>query len=179
MATGRNKYTPKVKSGTWGISKIQFKLFDDQFTGLWMWTIASLFVGALGSAGVYVTSRLTRTRISELTADTTATAGLPFYIDMLSDVGIMMWSAAAAVFLLAALLLYRVPGKQSVAAFLLSSGLLTLLLALDDAFLLHEEVFPLYLNIPELAVYAGYGFIVTMFALVFARQILSTNYLLR
>jgi hypothetical protein len=48
---------------------------------------------------------------------------------------------------------------------------------LDDLFLLHEEVFPYYLNIPEKLVFVGYGMIISLYLVKFRKIILKTEFL--
>lgn len=58
------------------------------------------------------------------------------------------------------------------------SGLITLMLLVDDLFLLHEEVYRDYLLIPEKITLFAYGSIVLLYLAVFRKTILQTNFLL-
>lgn len=90
------------------------------------------------------------------------------YFGMVSNLGIMLWTGTAAICLFAALVLI---GRQDAdsrdrALFALVAGLFTGWLALDDAFLVHEKVFPAF-GLPQGAVllaYAGLGFLFAVFA---------------
>ena len=77
------------------------------------------------------------------------------YYGFVSNLGIMAWSATAAVCLFAALLMAIQRRAGHLVWFAASAGLLTGWLALDDAFLVHEVVFPSF-GIPQNAVLGLY-----------------------
>jgi hypothetical protein len=112
----------------------------------------------------------------QLTRDLTTIAGTPLYAGFLSRIGNCFWFAAAAVCMFSAAVLSRSPESIEVKRFLFVFGLLTLVLGLDDAFLLHEGLRSF--GIPEILVFSGYaGFV--LFCLVrFISIILKTEYVL-
>jgi hypothetical protein len=61
----------------------------------------------------------------------------------LSMVGSLLWVAAATVCLFAGAVLRAYGGRGRKSTFLLATGVLLLLLGLDDAFVVHEEVAPI------------------------------------
>ncbi len=75
--------------------------------------------------------------------------GTPLYVGVMSTLGVMVWVAGAAVALFAAALRPK--------RFLVEAGLFTLLFAVDDAFLLHENVLPDALHLPEELLLVAYG----------------------
>ena len=77
--------------------------------------------------------------VGRLTRDPSALSGAPVYTGFLSFIGIIFWSATAAICLFSAKLLSRQPDSIRIKRFLFVSGLLTLVLVLDDAFLLHDD----------------------------------------
>jgi hypothetical protein len=108
-----------------------------------------------------------------LVRDPVAVLQGPWYTGFLSQLGIFGWAAAAVSCALAASLL-----THRMRQFFIASAALTLLLGLDDAYLLHERVLPEYFGLNELVVYSVYvGLTVTYLAL-FIRQILLTEYTL-
>lgn len=144
-------------------------------------TPAVVVTGVVASAGVLAFRTLSRRHgvpIQYLTRDPAATTDSLWSLGAQSNVGIMMWAAAAAVPIVAGLLLWGVAQRRRASLFLLTSGLLSLLLALDDALLLHEKVLPNGLGIPEGVVYAGYVVIIVAYLAYNALQILRTDYLL-
>ena len=61
---------------------------------------------------------------------------------------------------------------------MLFSGIMTMILVLDDLFLLHEEIFPEHLGIPQKFVLLGYMGLTLVGIVVFRKSILGTEYLL-
>lgn len=45
---------------------------------------------------------------------------------------------------------------------LLAAGILTIIIAVDDFFMLHEDIFPRKIGVPEIAIYAFYGIYVAL-----------------
>lgn len=64
-----------------------------------------------------------------------------------SRLGLLVWSAAAGVSLFAAYYLYRLGSAR--AGFLLASGMLSLILLVDDGFMVHERLAVEYLGLSE------------------------------
>ena len=115
--------------------------------------------------------------IGRLTRDPTSIVGSPLYTGFLSQIGIFFWSASAAICLFSAKVLSRHPDSLKIKCFLFVSGLLTLVLGLDDVFLLHEKFFP-YLGVPEKAVFVIYAVFVLFYLVRFYSIILKTEYIL-
>lgn len=149
----------------------------NQLSQLWRTLVISITLGLLGIVGVYALSRIKGIPLSDLTRDPAAVTDTVLYIGILSTLGLLLWSASTAICLFAAALLSRDRRHRQASWFLLCSGLLCLLLTFDDALLLHERVFPYLLN-TEFGVFVGYALIVGVYLLYFARQILTTDYLL-
>ena len=97
------------------------------------------------------------------------------YYGFISHLGVMLWSATAAVCLFTGGLFLFYKHQRGVALFALSAGVLTAWLALDDAFLVHELVMPSF-GIPQNAVLASYAALALIYVLVSWRLILSSDY---
>ena len=113
---------------------------------------------------------------SNLTQDSNSVAGQPFYIGLVSNLGILFWCASATVCLFTGW-----TGKSrgiSVESFLVSSGILSIVLLLDDLLQLHEGFFQNDLHIPEELVIAIYGFFTLTIFFQHRKIILTTNYLI-
>lgn len=149
---------------------------DEQISRLWPVVLVTLLISVVVVFGVYGVSVALDVSPTILSRDPASVTGSPVYIGMLSTFGIMLWSGAATICLFGAAIAR--PGKPGRAnrVFLLASGVLTLLLGLDDAFLLHEEILPAR-GIPEPAVYSSYVALTGAYLLFFCR-ILSTDYLI-
>lgn len=116
--------------------------------------------------------------IGTLTRDPTAVLQGEFYVGFLSNTGILLWSAAAAICLFAGTLLARNAYLLPWGRFLLASGGFTLLLLLDDLFLFHEEIAPHFLNMRERYVLLSYGILMTIYLAKFWKLILQSEFIL-
>ena len=87
--------------------------------------------------------------------DPAAYHGTAVHIGFFSNIGILAWWTATAACLTAAAVLrgWSSPAWQPLTA----GGILTAVLCVDDLMLLHEEVFPTHLGIPEAVIFAVYG----------------------
>jgi hypothetical protein len=91
-----------------------------------------------------------------LLRDPVTVRGGRFYDGLLSNLGVLIWCTTAAVSLFrGAELRARRPGDP-LARFLLYAGALTVMLTLDDLFLIHEDVMPEYLHVPERVYFLTY-----------------------
>jgi hypothetical protein len=79
-----------------------------------------------------------------------------FYYGAVSNLGVVLWIAAAAVCLFTALIAHAAQAERSRTLFFLAAGLFTLWLGLDDFFLIHDDVLP-HFGVPETVTYAAYA----------------------
>jgi hypothetical protein len=86
--------------------------------------------------------------------DPAAYVDFPFYVGMFSHIGVLGWWTAAAAGLLAAFTLRQASEERRM---MLWGGLLSMVLAIDDLFMVHENVMPAHLGIPELLALAAIG----------------------
>ena len=116
--------------------------------------------------------------IPELTRDVNAIANIPIYTGFFSQLGIFFWAPTAALcfFTYRILSSTGVPKKQMF--FFLFAALLSLLLGLDDVFLLHEQFFPRVIGISERFVFLIYGLFTISFLILFRYLILKTPYII-
>ena len=75
---------------------------------------------------------------SRFSRDPLAVARIPSYIGLLSNVGVLLWCASAAVCLFSFVVLRRDEIARDRSLFFLYAGLLTLVILADDLFMLHE-----------------------------------------
>ncbi|PSJ18897.1 hypothetical protein [Nitrosomonas supralitoralis] len=99
------------------------------------------------------------------------------FLGVMSNLGVLLWAFTAAICLFVAVLLIK-RGSKKIGLYLLYSATLTFVLLVDDFFLLHEHIFPRYLNVPEKVFYLAYILAMLFFFLLFARIILQTDYLI-
>lgn len=114
------------------------------------WTLPLLVL-----LGVWLLSLGVGAPVEDLTRDTNAVLKVPPYVGVLSNVGVLLWAAAAALALFAAALLWLAGRRDRVTAFLTLLGLLTGLLVIDDLFMVHEWVFPMVLSFPPWLLLVG------------------------
>lgn len=157
---------------------LQLASIKSQFSRIWPTLIISLVIALLTTMMVASLSLYFDIPISSLTRDVTTVTGSSFYVGLLSSLGIMGWSASTAICFFGASLLIHKPHHAPQFLFLLCSGLLCLVLAVDDAFLLHEEVFPNYLNISQNTVFVLYFLVIAGYLMYFWPYILTTDYFL-
>jgi hypothetical protein len=108
--------------------------------------------------------------------DPANTTGWPFYLGFVSNVGALLWAAAASIFLFSFCVHRRSGGDAQWGRFLLWSGLFVGLLGIDDLFMLHDQVFPDYLSISQPLVVASYAVLASLYLVRFAPVIARTAY---
>jgi hypothetical protein len=110
--------------------------------------------------------------------DPVAEFNAPMYIGLVSNFGVLCWGAAASVCLFGGWLSIKSGNHRTNAWFLISAGLISTILMLDDLYLLHEEVLPDHAFIPQKLVFVGYGVMVLAFLIRFRDTIFQSDYLL-
>lgn len=110
--------------------------------------------------------------IQVLTRDIFATTKAPVYTGILSNIGILTWCASFAVCIFTFFLIKPTNSQdRKIKAFIGLSGLISLWMMADDFFMLHEQVIPKYLGIPEkLVIIAELVWVV--FHLIYFRKII-------
>ena len=113
--------------------------------------------------------------VSSLSRDMAAIANVHPLTGVVSNVGILLWCATAAICLFSASLL-RHQGALPEARFLLWAGLMTTGLLVDDFFLFHEYLAPVHFGFNEKAVHASYVCVTVVYLLRHRHLILETSY---
>ncbi|WP_066961273.1 hypothetical protein [Microbulbifer sp. Q7] len=127
---------------------------------------------------LYAIAQTNGIAIGTLTRDPTAVLKGEFYVGVLSNTGILLWSAAAAICVFSGSLLTRNPQALPWGQFLRASGAFTLLLLLDDLFLFHEEIAPHFLNIRERYILLSYATLMAIYLVRFWKIILRSEFIL-
>jgi len=140
--------------------------------------VVCIFIAIIAIGFICLLSLYFQVPVSKFTRDIATVADIGFYIGMLSTAGIMLLSAAAGICFFGIFILRQKERFKEPFRFTLVSGLITAVFALDDAFLLHDDVFPHYLNIDEKYIYLLYLFVLMGYLFYFGRFILKTDYLL-
>lgn len=131
-------------------------------------------VGLLSAAAVV--SLYTDTTMAEFTRDPAASTGAHPLLGVVSNIGVLCWCAAAAMCFMGAAVLRRQGSGSPLRPFLLSAGLVTGTLLIDDLFMVHDWFVVYDLQLDEKLLFAIYGMIVVAFLLHFRSVILSSEY---
>jgi hypothetical protein len=142
-----------------------------------LWPLLWLYLPAgLALLAVFVASRKTGLPVAMFTRDPADITHSSPFLGVLSNLGILLWCATAAVCLFAFQVLRQDRGRKKTALFLLLAGLITILLLLDDLFLLHERVFPRYLHWRQRYPYYAYFSLTAAYLVAFRKIILKSDF---
>jgi hypothetical protein len=130
----------------------------------WLTILTIFLVVLLFSLFLYQLAQVKGIPPKELTTDPASVSGLPSYIGSVTFVFVIMWSVTASISTMGAILL---PKNIRRFWFLLSAGIFTSLLTLDDAFQIHQ--------ISENVIFSIYFLFVLIFLLYFHKEILGTT----
>jgi hypothetical protein len=121
------------------------------------WNIAWLAAlpAVLTVVGIVVVTQTTDIPGTDLTHDPAGLVGYPQYVGLFSYLGILLWAATASVAIFAFGVLRKTDLDR--ARYFLFAGLLSAVFAVDDLFMLHEDVLPHRVGIDELIVMSVYG----------------------
>lgn len=136
------------------------------------------FLPMLFLIAVVVASLQMEVSIAAFTRDPASVAHIHPFIGVVSNIGVMLWTATATICLFSWAILRHNLDEMRFSTFLLCSGLMTTLLLLDDFFLLHETIFPIYFGAPEKVVFIGYAGLILCGMVMFKKCILKTEYLI-
>lgn len=136
--------------------------------------VVSLITGLL-IGSVILIKVTTGIPMSEFVRDSNSIADAPFYTGFYSQIGLFLWFSSAAICFFLAQLSNVNFSNQQTRAFFLASGALSLLLGVDDAFLLHEEALPM-LGIDEKFTLITYMLLVLAYLFRFYNYIFTTSF---
>jgi hypothetical protein len=128
--------------------------------------------------GVWALQHWLHIPLTKLVSDLVYLGQLPIYNGLFSQIGLFFWMAGATICLFGVVLLAGRKADRNLRWFLVVSGLITLYLGLDDAFLFHDYAFFVYLHLSEVVVYGLYLLLFAGYLVGFAKTILRTDYLL-
>lgn len=149
-----------------------------QLSKIWKTIIVGILI-SLGSAGFTVmVAKLTGSSISSLAKDPAEIRHFPPYIGMLSNWGVILWIVTASICLFSAILLKQQKASGPTLKFLATSGTFSLLLGVDDLYMLHDRLLPRLFHMPEIFFYLLYFFAFAAYLVYFIPQILKYDYLL-
>ncbi len=160
------------------LSHFSLSAIKTQLSKIWK-TIAIGILISFGGAGFTVlVAKLTGNAIWVLAKDPASVEEFPSYVGMLSNWDVVLWIITATICLFSAIILKQQKASNAVFRFLAVSGTLSLLLGIDDLYMLHERVFPKIFHVSETFFYLLYFFAFAVYLAYFAAQILEYDYLL-
>ncbi|HVG40491.1 MAG TPA: hypothetical protein VM888_02675 [Chitinophagaceae bacterium] len=101
-----------------------------------------------------------------------------FYFGAFSNLGVIFWTIAATLCFFGTFYLKRYNPGSPLRSFLLHGGIFTTILLLDDLYMWHEQMFPVYFGISAHFVYATYLAYGIFFIVRFRKEIFKTEYLI-
>lgn len=143
-----------------------------------VWSASALVLGAVALAATWTgraVADFTREPVTAL-QETTCAGGDCAYIGFLSNAGLLIWAGTAAVCLLVAVLVRGEESGRGLAAPFLSFGLLTTVLASDDAFQIHELVAPALTDKGEPLAIGAYALVLGWLLIRYRSFVLSTSF---
>lgn len=96
----------------------------------------------------------------------------------MSNIGAVVWSFSAAICLFSYTLLRTRQESRDVAGFLLFGGCISLVLLLDDLFMLHEQFYPRYFGVGEKIVFSFYAALNLFYLAKFRTLIIESDFVL-
>lgn len=139
-----------------------------------VWLVYLVITGLIIGIGKFVYN----IPIWDFTKEPNAILKCYFYTGAISNHCIILWTVAATLCIFCSIFLQRYNFNSPFRLFLLHVGILTVGLLLDDCYMRHEEMFPVYLGVNQNHVYAVY-FIYTFFILIkFRKAIFKTDYII-
>jgi hypothetical protein len=101
--------------------------------------------------------------------------GTPFH-GFLSNIGVLFWSWTSAIALFCYVLLKKNGDKSALAQFVLTGGILSSILLLDDFFMLHDWIFPKFFGANEKIIFLFYAVYLLRYLVKFKQVILAREY---
>lgn len=114
---------------------------------------------------------------THLSRDPASIASFHPLTGFLSNVGVLLWCSATAVCFFTSSV-FKYYKEQRSHMFFFASALLSLILMIDDLFMIHDYIFPVHLHLSEELFYLFLGVLTLSYLIYFAWYILNTNYLL-
>ena len=159
-------------------TKRRLHTFLEQIKNIFPTLIISGVISLGGAAVTALVARLTGNPIWRLAKDPAQVVGYEPYIGMLSNWAVLLWFASAVICLFTEIILRKSGAALRPRLFFLASGILSLTLALDDLFLLHDVILPNTLEIRESIFYLMYLVTTILYILIFLREIHQKEYIL-
>ncbi len=124
----------------------------------------------------YVVSKKKQIPLWMLTRDPADISQVSPFVGAISNIGILLWCAAATICFFTFLISMKQMCNPLQKFFLLASAILTTILMIDDFFLVHEWIFPVYFNLDQKYVLFFYLAITCIYFLIFKNVIIESDF---
>lgn len=111
-----------------------------------------------------------------LVRDPNAIAGMPKYIGFISQFGVFLWFASVGICFMGYFLIRGIQSVNIKSKYLLYFGIFSLMLGLDDAYMLHEEL--AHRGLYEEMFFGVYAVMLLVFILKFLKLFFQTHFIL-
>jgi hypothetical protein len=152
--------------------------FIDQLKKNWTVLLITVLTGSAFLLFTFEYSVYKGVLPSNLTRDTATILNGPAYTGALSNLGIILWSATAAIMLFSAVHLYKNTVQRRAALMTLLFGLLTTMLCFDDTYQFHEKAFSGVIYVPEELIYLFYLTCIVVIATVCRVIVVTTPFII-
>lgn len=115
---------------------------------------------------------------SFISKDPNSIADHKTYYGILSNIGAIFWSFSVAMCFFTYFILKQQNTLKSHQNFILTGGIVSSILLIDDFFMFHEAVYPQLTNLSEIYLFALYGVLVLFYLIKNRTLILENNYFL-
>ena len=144
-------------------------MLRNKFAPLW---ILSIVLFALITIMIFY-GKANNIELGSFSRDLNALSGNPFYFGAITFLCSFFWSFTVAICFFTSYLLKK---SSAEANYFFIMGIFNLVLLLDDVFMIHEEVFPQYLGIPERVLYLLYAAFLGYSSIKYFSLIRKSNY---
>lgn len=152
------------------IDKLTLRFTNSKVVFCWLYMPAIILILILAIASVYL-----KIPFSNFTRDPMAITGGHPFLGILSNIGVMFWGFSVIVCFFSYALLKSNKKNHDVLGFIVFGGFISLVLLLDDLFMLHEYIYPKYFGISEKIIFLSYGLIVLFYLVKFRKIIKETE----
>jgi hypothetical protein len=149
-----------------------------QLSKIWKAIVAGILLSLGGAGFTILVARLTGTPVWVLTRDADSAPWRPPFVGLLSNWDVVLWIAAATICLFSAEIMKQQKAPDVTHKFLVVSGIFTLVLGLDDLYMLHDRILPRVLHIPEIFFYILYFLALVAYLVYFTPQLFKYENLL-
>lgn len=138
----------------------------------WLYVPAIFLILIVALGGYY-----SNIPFSYFTRDPLSITGGHSYFGIISNIGVILWSFSVAICLFSYVLLKTSNKPHDVLRFIMFGGFISLVLLLDDLFMLHERIYPRYLGVREKIVFLFYGVLILFYLVKFRKIIVETDFI--